>query len=261
MNEHDLFAAIGSAEDDFLLETEQPPHRRLPGRFGLIAAILALLLTACAAPTVIRSFDKLQSGSRPESGKGYTVYQLVNGSPDPGSAHFFSSDVELTVQPDPDAPSEIREVYLPLTLLDICRIEEYSQSDSLFSLKLSMEVPKYGRIYGIIYQQHALPEDGHVLVSDFLDAVEYKASQKTYGDVTAMEFWGPDRYEDKDGNMLLYDGNSVVTFYTRHIFWSDGFYLYCLKIPSTNTLTVDKIGQILSSLAAVEDITAYLPPP
>ena len=53
MDELDIFAAIGGVDEKLL--TEAP--RRLPRRWGLIAAVLALaVLTACAAPVVIRSF-------------------------------------------------------------------------------------------------------------------------------------------------------------------------------------------------------------
>ena len=59
MNEQTLFTAIGTVDDAYLLELDQPKVRRLPRHFGLIAAMLALLLTACAAPAILQHFDAL----------------------------------------------------------------------------------------------------------------------------------------------------------------------------------------------------------
>jgi len=59
MNEQTLFTAIGGADDAYLLELEQPKLRRLPRHFGLIAAMLTLLLTACAAPVGLLALPTL----------------------------------------------------------------------------------------------------------------------------------------------------------------------------------------------------------
>ena len=80
MKEYDLFAAVGGVDDRFLEELEQTPARRLPRHFGLIAALIALLLTACAAPAVIQSFDKVRSGKRAEEGGGYQIRRYSAGS-------------------------------------------------------------------------------------------------------------------------------------------------------------------------------------
>lgn len=259
MNEHDLFAAVGGTEDRFLAELEESRLRRLPRHFGLIAAMLALLLTACAAPVVIRSFDKVTGGDRAETGSGFQITEYSSGSRKSVKSYFVPSGVELEVTVDPEAPQEIEEHFLPLKFLEYCQVESYTDTENEFSLSLSMKVPRYGRAYGIFYRQYVLPEDGHVHLQDILDSKGWERSFQTYGDVNALEFEGHGSYEDSDGGRLLYDGNHVARIYTKQIFWSDGFYLYCLKIPVTYPLTTDKVEEIVTSLTAVEDITEYLP--
>lgn len=261
MNEHDLFTAIAGAEDDFLLELEQPQVRRLPKHFALIAAMLALILTACAAPVVIRSFDKVQDGAPADNGEGYRfhVYTTQKGVTTESTV-FIPSDVDLEVSVDPDAPAVIETHYLPLKLLDYCDIESYTDTEKEFSLGLSMKVPRYGRAYGLFYRQYALPEDGNIILPDIfgVDTHEKEKSFQTYGEVTVLEFSGNSHYEDADGSTLLYDGNKVANGYIKHIFWSDGFYLYCLKIPIAYPLNITKVEDIVTSLSAVEDIGEYV---
>lgn len=258
MTEHDLFAAIGQAEDPFLLEIEQVPTRRLPRCFGLIAAMLALVLTACAAPAVIRSFDKLLGGQRAQDGDGYHVIKYTSNR-EILDSYFVPTGVDLEVEVAPDAPAEIESYFLPVKLLEYCQVESCTDTEEEFSLSLSMQVPRYGRAYGISYRQCVLPKDGNVHIEWVLDALDWEQSFQVYGDMTVLEFSGSGRYEDADGSTLLYEGNHVAKIYTKQLFWSDGNYLYCLKLPITYNLPITAVEEIVTSLTAVEDITEYLP--
>lgn len=274
MKEHDLFTTIGGAEDAFLAELEQPQVRRLPKHFALIAAMLALVLTACAAPVVIRTFDKIQTGSIAENGRGHN-YQVSIFTPGEGwseqTALFVPSDVELEVSVDPDAPDKIESHYIPLKLLDYCQVESHTDTDSEFSLELSMDFPGVdAQVGGIFYRQYALPEDGHIVIPDvfgrelglglyaFYES-ELQQSLQTYGETTVLEFSGDFNYKDADGQPITYADNRIRRFHTKFLFWSDGFYLYCLKIPMAYPLTITKVEEIVTSLTAVDDITEYLP--
>ena len=268
--EEQLLAAIGRAEDRFLEELEQPPLRRLPRHFGLIAALLALLLTACAAPAVIRAFDKLENGGISGNGRGHIVhfYSRTSGSRawEEGEA-FVPSDVELEVSVDPDAPGKIETCYLPLKLLDYCQIETYTSTEAEFSLTLSMKVSGDQLAQGIFYRQYPLPKDGHMVVPDIfgpelgfdLAGEELEQTIQSYGDITALEFSGELRYRDENGRSIT-RGGKIAYYYTKYLFWSDGFYLYCLKVPLAYPLNVEKIEEVLTSLTAVDDIREYLPP-
>lgn len=259
MKEHDLLAAVGGVDDRFLEELEQTPARRLPRHFGLIAALIALLLTACAAPAVIQSFDKVRSGKRAEEGGGYQIRRYSAGSKTEEDSYFVFTGVSLEVDVAPDAPDTIETRYLPLELLEYCRMEEYSETETELSVMLSMKVPEYDRAYGICYRQYVLPKDGNVQIEGILDSLEWEASTKTYGDVTAMEFQGLASYRNSDGDLLLYDGNYLALILTKQIFWSDGNYLYYLKFPITYRINDDVIEKIVTSLTAVEGISEYLP--
>lgn len=256
MMEQELFAAIGGAEDRFLQELEKPRGRRLPRQFGLIAAVIALLLTACAAPAVIRSFDKLLGGNRAESGDGLHIVTFEGGRA--VEERFLPTGIDITVEVSEDAPEKIETHYLPLKLLEYAQVESWSDTDGEFSLSLSMKVPRYGRVYGMFYRQYVLPKDGHIHLENLLDSEEWEQSYQSYADVNALVFSGPGRYQDSEGNLLLYNGNWIVTIYTKMVFWSDGCYLYCMRVPVTYSLTASDLEEIVGSFAQVEDISALL---
>lgn len=263
MNEYDLFDAIGGAEDGFLEELEQCKILRLPKHFGLIAAMLALLLTACAAPVVIRSFDKLQEGSRAETGSGYYYKEYSPGAGAAGEWQFQPTGLEVTVEVDPGAPRVIEEYGLPLEFLEYFQVEICTATDTEFLLGLSIEAQEHGRIYGASYKQYALPEDGKIQIEDVFSAPDvWEQSFRNYGDVEVMEVFGKGAYrnseEENDPNFI---GGGSVFMDTRQIFWSDGFYLYALKIPLTYSLRNIDIGEIITGLTAVEDIEEYLTTP
>lgn len=261
MNEQDLFLAIGQAEDRFLAEADQPKPYRLR-KPALIAAVLAiLLLTACAAPAVLRSFDKLTGGEPAENGGVIRITTYTSGSKAPSSTEFYPIDVEVEVAVDPDAPNAIEEYWLPLSLLEYCQVESYTMEPEELTLQLSMKVPRYGRAYNILYQQLILPAEGTVTIPGILEnGISWTQTVQAYGEVTALEFSGTGKLENEDGSYLLYDGNKVARAFFRVIFWSDGFYLYCLKIPQCYPIAgITGIEEIVTSLTQVEDVTQYLP--
>lgn len=260
MNEHDLFLAIGQADDAYLLELEQPKRRRIPKHVGLIAAVFALVLTACAAPVVIRSFDKLEGGSVLESDKDMVlVSQLLDGTVLETATFYLSKTAVLDVAVEPGAPDTIEQHYIPLKLLEFCGVDAYTDEETLFSIELSIKAPKKITLHGLLYQQHILPEDGHIEVTDILPTGILAQSYETFGNVSALVISGQEMFTDGEGHRIYESSNTIATFYTKHIFWSDGMYLYCLKLPMTYPIDYSKLEEIVTSLTAVEDITEYLP--
>lgn len=257
MNEETLFEAIGDVENRFLEEFEEVPVRHLPKHFGLIAAMIALLLTACAAPIVIRSFDKVIRGNRSETGFGYFVRTYENGVLT--ETHFLPSGLDLEVKVSPDAPEKIMEHYLPLAFLEHSQIESYSDTDQEFSLSLSMKIPRYGRVYGITYFQRILPKDGLVYLEDVMDHDEWRQTMRTFGETKVMEISGHDAYTDADGNTICYNGNWIARITTKQLYWSDGHYLFGLHYPVTYPLSDADTEPIINSLTAVDDLSQYLP--
>lgn len=279
MNEETLFEAIGAVEYRFLKDLEQTPIRRLPKHFGLIAALIALLLTACAAPVVVRNLSALKGGSIVASENDLNIekvmldkYGKVIMSSGPSTVST-SGTVSLNVEPAGDLPESIETHYLPLKLLEHCQVESWSVTDTLLSLELSMDttgsvrdtranVLVYRqplRAYGLVYQQQLLPQDGKVVSKGVLGTGLWDQHSVTYGDLSTVEFtgkWTADMLDLEAGEMI----HGRINVNIRHIFWSDGIYLYGLRLvgvpPLGSSVTVQ---EILDSLTAVEDLSQYLP--
>lgn len=267
MKEQELLAAIGGAEDRFLEELEQPKVRRLPRQFGLAAALIALLLTACAAPAVLRSFDKLQSGQvvASEYDKVWEFWtvrdkdgQIVKQ--DTRMLHA-SGDLELQIKVESDAPQSIETHYLPLRLMELYDVTEYSDEEALFRVEFTGSAPKDRTLLGIEYRQYALPEDGKLLVEDIFNLGPMEAEWKTYGDISVLEYKG--YCESVDSVYYSVNGNCNLKYHNtnaRYLFWSEGMYLYCLKLPRVYPLVNESdFETVVASLTAVEDISEYLP--
>ena len=252
MNEHDLFRAIGHADDAFLQEIDQPKNRRLPRHFGLIVAVLALVLTACAAPVVVRSFDKVKGGEIVASDQDIVIRT--------NTVYSVSKTVSLEVAVDPDAPDTIAEYWLPLKLLEYCNVEGYTQTDTALTVSFSMDTTRNRRVYDILYHQQVLPSDGSFEVEGVLKAGIWQQCENTYGDISVTEFYGRAAASAVDmvsGQLCV--GKDTFNAAVRHIFWSDGMYLYCLRLVMSPPVYQSKVEQIVTSLAPVEDITQYLP--
>lgn len=267
MKEQELFAAIGGVEVRFLEEVEQPKVRRLPKYFGLIAALVALLLTACAAPVVVRNFAAVKNGSIVESERDMVMEKIWKDKGENPVAHigpdvyYTSGQVSLAVETSPDAPETIEECYLPVKLLEYCNVENWSIDDTVLSVELSMDTTKNRRVYSIFYQQQTLPEEGLAAMDGVLGNGFWQERESVFGEITAMEFYGRGaiRCVDlKTGKEL--HGRNTLNESIRHVFWSDGMYLYGMRLislwPLNGTASVE---DILDSLTAVDDLDQYLP--
>lgn len=266
MKEYDLFAAIGGVDDRFLEELEQTPARRLPRHFGLIAALIALLLTACAAPAVIRNFAAVQGGTIVESERDLDLEAMFRErygdkveyvGP---SKSYRSRTVSLEVDVSADAPETIEEYWLPAKLLECCNVESWSVSDTALSVELSMDTNKNRRVYSICYQQCVLPKEGEAQMEGILGLGSWEKQEMTYGDVSAVVFYGRDVVDGIDletGKRIM--GNATINADVRHIFWSDGLYLYGMRLVRMPPLGRIPEEDILGSMTAVEDLTEYLP--
>lgn len=265
MKEQELLAAIGGAEDRFLEELEQPKVRRLPRQFGLAAALIALLLTACAAPAVIRNYNAMKSAAIVEAEQDLNLEEIwkdkygnevLRAGP---TVIYTSGTISLEVEASPDAPETIGEYYLPLKLLECCNVESYTLSDTVLTVELSMDTAKKRRVYSLIYQQQVLPEDGQAEVEGVLGIGPWENREVTYGNITAQEFnanWVVHAVDLETGEYI--DGRETVNAYIRHVFWSDGRYLYGMRLVMMPPVNAQKVQDIMDSLTAVEDLSQYL---
>lgn len=264
MDERSLFAAIGGVDETYLQELEYPQTRRLPRHFGLIAAVLALLLTACAAPAILQHFDALKDGNIQPTQRDIKLTDLFENPEQhvtqyKADAFTFSDTVIIQLNRAEDAPETIAQPCIPEKLRDYVTIESIRLTDTVLSLELSAKVPKYGRIYGLLYQQHIIPEDGLAQISGILEPGFWEETFTTYGDISVMEITGNTTFEDEEGNIIMDEAGKLPRIHTKHIFWSDGHYLFCLKLPVTYNIPVTSLEEIVTSLTPVDDISEYLP--
>lgn len=235
MTNRDLYQSIGEVSDAFLLECEARPSRQ-PRRFALIAAVIALMLTACAAPVVMRTYDALKNGSINKTDrqyKGQDVYAVT--------AQFEIS---------PDAPTSIEEIYLPTGMLDYVDGSSYTLSDWAFSLRCYAGGDRETELF---FLQNSFSEEERsgtpLLVQKyFFDEDNLpEIVQKTYGEIQAWEY------------LLDLDSSAAPKgYYTfRNVLWSDGIYFYFFQFPVD--WTEEQITEMLSSLSLLEGGVDALP--
>lgn len=278
MKEYQLFEAIDGVEDRFLQELEESPVRHLPRRFGLAAALIALMLTACAAPVVARNLSALKEASIVRTEEDIDFEQLHKeqhgGSVEimGPSVLYMSEKVALEVETADELPQTMETYYLPVKLMELCQVENWEVSDTVLTVELSIETKnlKDGRpngpvyrqpmqAYGLVYQQQLLPEDGKVESEGVLGKGMWDQMERTFGDISVVEFsgrWTVDVMDLETQKLIHGRINARI----RHIFWSDGVYLYGLRLVSVPPLNTEvKLQDILDSMTAVEDLSAWLP--
>lgn len=258
MTNQDLYRAIGEAEDSYLLECEQSAGRRVPRRFGIIAAVVALMLTACAAPVIVQTYDKIRTGEQTITEPDYVIYVYENGSKKPTYIYYRSTDAEVEVSVNEDAPEKIETLYIPEKLLEYAVPEFYEQTDTAFTLTLSAPIPSLGRIACVQYRQYALNEDGGVKVPEILGIMKCEKTTKTYGKVTVLEFFYRGPYERTAEGEMVMSVEVLPVLTEKVLFWSDGDYLYCLKFPQVNRFTTSAVEEVVNSLTPVDDLSQYL---
>lgn len=254
MDELDIFAAIGGVDEDLLLER---PRRILPLRkVGLIAAVLTLVvLTACAAPVVVRTFKAVCGGEaslvREAHMEGWRVIDNETGDIlAVGSREWHPAEYEITLEITEDAEraDSLEELYAPAWMPEDyvncfdqseenCRILRYSTGDR-------------NGIFGsyVIFRQSLLPEGNPVVFTDtlsefrevFVNAME--ASYETYGEATVLELCP--RLKDM-GDFPLTE--ELLLEARRYLYWSDGAYLFRLTIPYE--MDEQTVARIIGSVA------------
>lgn len=233
MNEYDLYRAIGDTDEKFLRECEQTSVRRRPRHFAVIAAVVALMLTACAAPAVIRTYDALKNGTITQADKMYPPYNVY--------------DVEVEIAIFPDAPTSIEEIYLPTGMLEYLDGSSYTLSDWAFSLRC---YAGGGQETELFFLQNAFSEEeryeNSLLVAKYFfhEVAVPEIVQKTYGDIRAWEYL-----------FDLYTSGGYYSF--RNVLWSDGIYFYFFQFPVD--WTEEQITDMLSSLSLLEGGVDALP--
>lgn len=245
MNEHQLFQAIGQADEKYLQELEEKKQLKLGRtlrRVGLAAALICLLaMTAVAAPNIISA---LTGG---ETYWSYDLYPYVSiyGPGEEGMTDGHRVVLEINV--DPDAPATLETPCIPTVLL-----ENHPAGRCVWESHGAVYWCKYyyenGKTDDIRFEQYAIPEDGdgkyYAIIRSIPDAKK-ESRMFTVGDIQVMEvtFTG------------WIDPESMRFVETRQLYWSDGMYIYYLLLP----YDVDAAfyESVITSVQPVEDTSIF----
>lgn len=265
MTEHELYRTIGNVDEAFLLECEKRPVRRVPKRFGLIAAVIALMLTACAAPGIVRNFKALKKGNIVQGmfDQVVPIEILGDGTVLKSATISTSGSMALQVERAKGAPSTIKEYYIPTDLIDRYTVESCAVDDTCLMMEFSGKGIKGRELYDILYRQYVIPESGYITIDCFSDAGMFMQSQKTVGDTVCIEVSGSASFEKvmwyADGRKLRDQSATGTGIKACFLFWSDGLYVYCVKMPMVPPHTGNQaVENMINSLTQIADIAEYL---
>lgn len=242
MNEHDLFLAIGEADDAYLAGEPQLKanrSKRILWRIGLVAAVISMLaVTVSAAPMILGALGggdiRIMEGGQPY----ISIYSTA------GKTYGSGYQVLLNLDVDSDAPETLEDPCLPVALLEDIRITRcnwekygvicwfwYYQEDGSF-------VPAR-------FEQYTIPETVDGLYPAVCRSIEWSVVQGR-----SLEYGDKCIYEVTFTGSLKGDGES------RQLYWSDGKYIYYLLLDYD--VGPEIYEQIIDSIQPVEDMTPYV---
>lgn len=242
MNEHDLFLAIGGADDAYLVgEKQGQPKRgkRIMWRVGLVAAVISMLaVTVFAAPVILGA---LSGGDIRfvEGGQPYiSIYSTAGITSNDGYQVLLDLDV------DPDAPETLEDPCLPVSLLENnlpsrCNWEKYG-----VICWFRYHYPD-GRVESVRFEQYTIPETVDGMYPAVCRSIPWsivKSRTLACGDKTVYE--------------VTFTGSLREKLETRQLYWSDGKYIYYLLLDYD--VEAADYEKIIESIQPVEDMTPYL---
>lgn len=239
MTNHDLYRAIGEADESFLLACEQPTVRRISKRFGIIAAVMALILTACA-PAAIHAFSALKEGSvnRLET---YGYYELEP------SVYEIWVDIDIAQ----DAPTSIETIYIPAVMKNYgseLTYEKYEWAVSFRHNNPNDGPEEFIGFHQVAYPSYARTGEAFVLGEFHADSdTEPQVTMKSFGDITILDII----HESPSWSSEA--GAQYVA--QRTVYWSDGYYLFLMNLPAS--WNDGQIEEMVASLTTVEDLSEF----
>lgn len=245
MNKHDLFEAIGGIDEELLEQSEYRVPRKLPVRKLLFAAaaVMVLAVTAMAGPAIAdllfpTNDDLISEGA------------IVQGIDGKIFAYSNMYQIDFTLENTESVPTSIEAYMIPTYFDEMNWYQDYGYSMT--------EINHYPSVK---YMWLSAPESNTWVV--FEQAVFHSDTPKT--PLGSKQFylgvpteWTLTKETLKIGGSEL---SSYLTCYEkmmgeRHIYWTDGQYAY--HLTATTDLEAEQLGQIIASVAPVEDNSAYL---
>ena len=240
MTNQDLYRAIGDVEERFLSECEETTVPRVPRRFGIIAAVIALMLTACA-PAAIHAFNALKEASLSQTEEIYELYEMET------SEFELWVDIEIAQ----DAPTTIETAYFPTAMENYgesITVEQKEWAISFYCMSREASAENYVDFHQSAYLDYTRTGDKFILGQFHAKpGCTPQVRKITFEDTVIL-----DVIQDTIGKKKESDA-----YYLPHrtVFWSDGYYLFFMNLPVS--WSDDQIKEMVSSLAPVEDISQY----
>ena len=243
MNEHDLFESFGGIDDDLLERSEHRAVRKLPLRKLVIAAAAVMLLavTVIAAPLLrelLFPTEVVQVNEGRRRTYGDLFLDLQNDE----------YRIDLTVDSTTPLPAEIEEVRLPHYMIENDWLVSYGEIDAVYS-----EGPVHFKWWDraspkwISFEQKCMPEGSTSFSLEVYHGAELKHESVTIGDLT-LEYYTVPSFRNPE----TWESYPRMTT----VYWSDGEYAYHLECSMD--VSPEELVEIVTSVAAVEDVTPYL---
>ena len=245
MNEHQLFEAIGHADEKYLIELEGRKPLKLCSvlrRAAMVAALITLLaVTAVAGPNIISA---LVGGETYWSDELYPYVSIYGPS---AEGMTDGHRVVLEIDVDPNAPATLETPCVPTVLL-----ENHPAGRCVWESHGAVYWCKYyyenGKTDDIRFEQYAIPEDGdgkYFAIIRSITGAKKESRMFTVGDIRVMEvtFTG------------YFDLGSMRFVETRQLYWSDGMYIYYLLLPYD--VDAEFYESVITSVQPVEDTSIF----
>lgn len=245
MNEYELFDAIGGVDEDLLRRTEQQPTRRLPVRkfFIAAAAVMLLAVTVIAAPVI----SELLFPSSHELISEGTVIRRTDGTA-VVYADMYQIDFEL--HDTSSLPTTFEEYMIPGFFEEQGWYQDYGYSMTDINRYPSVEymwLPYERSSSWVIFEQAVFHQD----------TTNTPIGSKQFFLPVPPDFTVIEETMQIDGSEITaFLADSGEGYSERHIYWTDGRYAYYLN--ATMDIEPEQLAQIITSLAPVDDPSAYM---
>lgn len=260
MNELDLFAAIGSADDCYLDFSAPVISHRPLRRILLAAAMISLLvITVFAAPLLFNAIQRAQLEYVGQQEIKFTHFdsRMEAVSTLTGQEAVYSIEMEIT--PASNLPEIIETLYLPASVPGNWENEERLLHSAYGTFTCKWDIVSEEGYIGVIYQQWPLSgqiTDG-VCVHQFHADVgaEVESSMLVADGFSVLEVSKTSVIQPLM-NADLEVAGGYTTAATRDYFWSDGQYLFRLCVPFE--LEFDTVKPVISNLKAIGKETVFI---
>ena len=260
MNELDLFAAIGNA-DDCYLDFTPPIRRRHPVRhIPLIAAIISLLaITAFAAPVLFNAVRQTQleyAGRQPVE---FTHFDSRMEAVSTLTGQEAVYDIQMEIAPSAYLPETLETLYMPGSVPENWTGEERLLHSARGTFTCKWDIVSEIGYSAVIYQQWPLSgqiTDGvcvHKFHADI--GAEVESNMHTTDGFTVVEVSKTSCIQPlTDENSQVVGG--FTTAATRDYYWSDGQYLFRLHVPYE--LEFDAVKPVICALTTISEDTVII---